>query len=355
MALTKLAIHSFRNINKLELTPGPAFNLIVGVNGSGKTSLLEAIHFLSLARSFRTRNYHKVIAFDKTHLTVFAELEDQTTLGVEKHRSGATKVRINSEELSTAAQLAAILPVCALGSDSYQVLNGAAQSRRHFLDWGVFHVEPQFLATWRETHRILRQRSAGLQQKVSVTQIKIWDELLVLQAELLDRQRLTYWQRFVIVFKQLLSQLCSFDVECRYYRGWDAEKEYSAVLQDNRAKDLSLGYTQFGPQRADLQFYTDNRLAKDVLSRGQQKLLVLAVCLAQGMLLFDNKGRRCVYLIDDLAAELDEQNCGLVIDLLKAINAQVFITCVDEQSVKRVLQFPELKKFHVKQGEQVAG
>lgn len=346
MGLSKLAIHSFRNIAKLEYTSLADFNLILGPNGSGKTSVLEAIHFLSLARSFRTRNHHKVISFEKTHLTVFAELNNKTTLGVEKHRAGATKLRIDNQEVLSNAHLAAILPVCVLNADSYQLLNGTAQNRRQFLDWGVFHFDVTFLSAWKETQRILKQRNAGLQQKLPPAQIKIWDELLVQQAELLHQQRLNYLTQFLPLFQSLMQTLYPLDIHCQYLRGWTEEISYELVLNQHWHRDQTLGYTQYGPHRADLQWRVGDRLAKDVLSRGQQKLLIIAMCLAQGLLLHQHKSQRCVYLIDDLSAELDEKNCAKVTALLTTIQAQIFITGVDEKGLQPLQDISSLARFH---------
>lgn len=350
MALTKLAIHSFRNINKVELLPAKDFNLILGPNGSGKTSVLEAINFLSLARSFRTRNHHKVIAFDKPHLTVFAELGDKVTLGVEKYRSGTAKIRVNNEDAVTSAQLAATLPVSVLNADSYQLLNGSAQNRRQFLDWGVFHFELNFISIWKEFGRILKQRNAGLQQQLPIAQVRIWDEMLVQQAELLHQQRLNYLEQFLPLFQSLFQTLYNLDIQCHYLRGWAENVSYQSILSSNWARDRTRGYTQCGPQRADLQWCVNDRLAKDVLSRGQQKLLIVAMSLAQGLLLYQHKAQRCVYLIDDLASELDEHNCGRVLRLLENMQAQVFITGVDDKGLDLISKQSDARIFYMENG-----
>ncbi|MCK4607985.1 MAG: DNA replication and repair protein RecF, partial [Gammaproteobacteria bacterium] len=122
------------------------------------------------------------------------------------------------------------------------------------------------------------------------------------------------------------------------------------LLQEHLARDLKLGYTTIGPQKADLRIRIRSLPVQDVLSRGQQKLLLFALRLAEGVLLYQQKQQRCIYLIDDLPAELDQQHRSQVIDVLTEIKAQTFITGIAQVDLDAILVGKEAKMFHVEHG-----
>lgn len=357
MALTQLQVTGVRNLHPVTLSPSPRINVLFGANGSGKTSLLEAIHLLGLARSFRSTRLHPVIQHQQSECWVFGQLrlEDERPckLGIARSREGDLQIRVDGQTLRSAAELAQILPVQLINPDSFRLLEGAPKIRRQFLDWGVFHVEPRFLGSWQRLQKALRQRNSWLRHgRLSGPEQAAWDRELCLASEELDGYRRAYIQALKPVFEQTLSELLALpDLTLSYYRGWDKERDLQEVLTQSLVRDQQLGHTQAGPQRADLRVRLAGHNATDILSRGQQKLVVCALRIAQGHLLNQARQGRCIYLVDDLPSELDEQHRRALCRLLDDLHCQVFITCVDQDLLEGGWrQDTPVALFHVEQG-----
>ena len=140
-------------------------------------------------------------------------------------------------------------------------------------------------------------------------------------------------------------------LELRFRQGWDKQSTYAEALANSDVTDRDQGFTHVGRQRADIRVLIDVHLAAETLSRGQQKLVVSALKLAQGRLLEEMNGRTCVYLIDDLPAELDGEHRRLFCQLLAGLECQVFVTCVEPETLDRVwLPNTDVRMFHVEHG-----
>lgn len=357
MSLVRLSVTGVRNLSAVTLAPSPRINLLYGDNGSGKTSLLEAIHLLGLARSFRSTRLSPVIQHEQQSCTVFGQLDALAgahQLGVSRDRDGEMQIRIDGQNARSAAQLAEALPLQLINPDSFRLLEGAPKVRRQFLDWGVFHVEPRFLPAWQRLQTALRQRNSWLRHGTldSASQAA-WDREMAQASEEIDAYRRAYIQQLKPVFEDTLAQLLDLPgLALSYYRGWDKERNLLDVLQASLARDQALGHTQAGPQRADLRVRLDGHNAAEILSRGQQKLVVCALRIAQGHLLNAARAGQCIYLVDDLPSELDEVHRRALCRLLDDLHCQVFITCVDRDLLKEGWHAETpVAMFHVEQGQ----
>ena len=353
--IQKLNVSAVRNIQALDIEPAPTVNIIYGENGSGKTSILESIHLLASGRSFRTIKLDPLINSELDEAVVFARLSDGKEIGLRKSRRQNHQLRFRSENQRNWENVARELPVQILDSNSFLLLEGGPKSRRQFLDWGVFHVEQAFVDNWRRTKKSLANRNLLLKQRVPDNeQIAAWDSELCQAAREVDRAREAYFQLFLPLFMKVYKDMNGVELDrlvIDYDRGWDAEKDISEVLIDNRGIDARYGATQNGPHRADLVFRVARSKAVDVLSRGQQKILVSSMKIAQGLLLSESLERKCIFLVDDLPAELDRDNREAVLGQLHSMGGQVFITCVELASVLDSLRDqPKLAKFHVERG-----
>lgn len=340
----------------MSLSPSPRINLLSGPNGSGKTSLLEAIHLLGLARSFRSSRQQPVIQFEQPSCTVFGELlhpDGKRLLGVSRQRDGDFQIRIDGQSARSASQLAQALPLQLINPDSFRFLEGSPRTRRQFLDWGVFHVEPGFFLAWQRLQRALRQRNSWLRHgTINQLEEAVWSRELIQASDEIDGYRRAYIQALKPLFEQSLARLIDApDLQLSYYRGWDRDRDLDQVLSANLVRDRQLGHTQAGPQRADLRLRHGAFNAVDVLSRGQQKLVVCALKIAQGHLVNQSRQGECIYLVDDLPAELDDQHRRSLCSLLEDLNCQVFITCVDQHILFDCWR-PEtpVAMFHVERG-----
>lgn len=356
MKVTQLKINGLRNLSNIHIHPCPSFNLFCGVNGSGKTSLLESLYLLGFGRSFRAPTLSTLIHHDSNTLVTFTEVVDKQAnihfVGFEKNREGRLKLKIDGQTARGIPEVAEFFPIQILCADSFDILTAGPQVRRQFLDWGVFHVEPLFFEAWLKYTRALRQRNSLLKARsLCVSQLQAWDKELIHWGALLTVYRKAYMDRFIVKFTALLKTLLTLDsLSIEFYPGWVGESLQDA-FEASGVIDRKLGYTRVGPQRADIVFKIQDALAGQILSRGQQKLFVCALILAQGQLIWETAGKSCMYLLDDLAAELDLEARRRVIEQMADTNAQVFITGIEKNFLKESIQGFEHKLFHVKQGQ----
>lgn len=354
MSLTRLVIQDFRNIKACDLSLSPGFNFLIGMNGCGKTSILEAIYHLGHGRSFRTHLTTRVIRDKQPALSVFGDISESDSslsVGICKQKDSITKIKLGGEKGCKLVQLADVLPMQLIHPDGFELLTGAPSHRRAFIDWGVFHLEPQFFTAWVRLKRLTKQRNALLKQNISYQRLAPWDRELVSLAEQIDLWRKNYVENWVNHAKALCQVfLPGYKICFSYSRGWDKDTDYATLLQNSLERDLHLGYTQSGPHRADLRLRIEGIPVSDLLSRGQLKLLVCALRLAQGLQLAQDKGKQCIYLIDDFASELDSESRALLIEQLSRIKAQVFITAIDAKSVAQMCNQTS-KMFHVEHGK----
>lgn len=357
MSLSRVTVTAVRNLHPVTLSPSPRINILHGANGSGKTSLLEAIHLLGLARSFRSNKLLPMIQYEQVACTVFGQVRGEQDavhhLGIARDRAGELKIRIDGENARSAAQLAELLPLQVINPDSFRLLEGAPKVRRQFLDWGVFHVEPRFLPAWQRLQKALRQRNSGLRHgTLDAASQAAWDRELCLASDELDGYRRAYIQALKPVFEEVLSELLGLEgLTLSYYRGWDKDKSLADVLAATLLRDQQLFHTQAGPQRADLRIRIGVHNAAEILSRGQQKLVVCALRIAQGHLLNQAKHGQCIYLVDDLPSELDEHHRRALCRLLDDLQCQVFITCVDKEFLMSGWRTDTpVSMFHVEHG-----
>lgn len=346
---------NFRNFSKLSMEPASTFNLIFGVNGSGKSSILESIYFLSLARSSRTHLTTPIITHQQRCTTLFGSIRDPNGLimsvGIKKTVSEAIEIYMNGEPAESNQCLARLLPVILINPDSYALINGGPTIKRQFLNWAVFHVEPSFMTIWKHFQRCLKQRNMALKMGLPTREIQFWDKEFVTLSYALDKVYLEYIREWTPVLQNILSILTDLDeLSVEYYPGWDREKSLDKQLEEVVFRERQQKYTALGSHRADLKLYFKGVAVHEILSRGEQKLLVFAMQLAQASLLNSLAGRKSVYLIDDMAAELDVFHRRKIIEFLVSLDAQVFLTCLERGQLVTDLPLKTSKTFHVERG-----
>ncbi|AUG98865.1 DNA replication/repair protein RecF [Pectobacteriaceae bacterium C52] len=354
MALTRLLIRDFRNIESADLALVPGFNFLVGANGSGKTSVLEAIYTLGHGRAFRSIQAARVIRHDQPEFVLHGRVESgafERSVGLSKNRLGDSTVRIDGSDGHKVAELAQLLPIQLITPEGFTLLNGGPKFRRAFLDWGCFHNEPAFLTVWSNVKRLLRQRNAALRQVSHYGQLKAWDQELVPLTARLSQWRAEYSTAIVEDITATCGQfLPEFPLTFSFLRGWDKESDYAELLERQFERDRQLGYTALGPHKADFRIRAGGVAVEDMLSRGQLKLLMCALRLAQGEFLTRQNGLKCLYLIDDFASELDSTRRRLLAERLKATQAQVFVSAVSAEQIGDMVG-EKGKMFRVEQGK----
>lgn len=364
MSLCNLSVQTFRNFSAAELTDLAPVNIFIGENGSGKTSLLEAIYCLGSSRSFRTRKWQSLIQHEREQFVVSGEvLRAGTTerLGIRRRRSEKTPlVKHRGEVLRSAGELAGVLPLQLIDSAAFQLLEGPPEVRRQWLDWGVFHVEQQhFVVAWRRYRKALQQRNALLRlPSTPASALAPWTEELIRSGERVHALRQAQFDRLLPLIASTYDEIngdasAAVGLSYHYTAGWDVDRySLGERLQASGDSDRELGYTRHGPHRADVKIRVGSRPALEVLSRGQLKTALCCIRIAQAKLLAQY-GIKSVFLIDDLSAELDSYRRRQLSRALLALNMQLFFTSIQAADLADCFEglSPQaLKRFHVKHG-----
>ncbi|WP_049631346.1 DNA replication/repair protein RecF [Cellvibrio sp. pealriver] len=359
MTLKRLLIQNLRNLSNVDISPSPEVNLFYGENGSGKTSILEAVNLLALGRSFRSHKHKALINYQQASFTVFGKVlgqdHSEVPIGINRTQEGEAFFKANGVNVPSAADLAIYLPAQVINSDTFLLLEGSPKVRRQFIDWLVFHVEPNFFPAWKAIQRCLKHRNSLLRRdRIDSFELAPWDQELVSLTETIHRFRAICIEHFNACIDELLEEFVKVDgIKLSYYRGWDKDTAYAEVLSTGVERDQRLGYTHLGSHRADLKITVKGQDAAEILSRGQQKLLVCALKIAQGFVFNQLTGRKCIYLVDDLPAELDEKYRSLLVNWLNKMKTQVFITGVERETLLSSWRdYTDItpKMFHVEQG-----
>lgn len=344
-----LRAQNLRCLESIEIPADPSQNVIIGVNGAGKTSLLEAIYVLGRGKSFRGGAVAALIRSGTDGFTVFGEVgnaDGRHRLGIQGSRGGI-EARCDGRSQVTIADLAQVLPVQVIDPQVHDLIQGGPSGRRRFIDWGVFHVKHGFLAAWRRYRRALQQRNAGLRKGLPQSVVSAWDQELVDAGLLIDAARRSYVDDDLSLSSSICVEMLGKDVKCSYLSGWAADESFAQALAGSWARDQVMRSTQVGPHRAELSIRSDGDGARHRLSRGQQKLLSIALVLTQSIVVARSIGRRVTLLVDEPAAELDDERLGRLLAMLRRDELQLFITALDRAALP--LAAPS-RVFHVEHG-----
>ncbi len=350
MALLSAQIEQLRCIERAELEFDSHATLITGPNGSGKTTLLEAVYILGRGRSFRTARLETAIRHGHHSARIVGMVEQagrQYVVGVEAG-VGETSARIAGEPVESLADLSKCIPVQAIDPGVHKLIEEGPLRRRRFIDWGVFHVERSYLQAWHRFHRALRQRNAALRQQAPDALLDAWDQELAATGSDVSDCRSRYFARARSCLESTAQSLLESEVVIEYTRGWSSDTQLSAVLAERRAVDRARRATTAGPHRADLDIRIGGKRAKDTVSRGQQKLLAAAVILGQLEFHRREQDLEPILLLDDPAAELDEQHLGRLLAAAARLRPQLVVTALHPTPFEGIGK-PGIW-FHVEQG-----
>jgi len=330
MSLRRLQVTDFRCLQSAVLDLDSRFTLISGANASGKTSLLEAIYMLGRGRSFRTRRLEHLIRRGSERFVVFGEVDGfgrRSSLGVEGSAAGV-RARLGGAKAGSLAELAPLLPVQIIDPEIHRLIEEGPSRRRRFLDWGVFHVEPRFVDDWQRFQQALKQRNAALKSRQPREVIAAWDGELVRYGEAVSAARSSYVRRLAEHAVSVTRNLLGMELSLGYRTGWARDLSLSEALRQSWNHDQESGTTQAGPHRAELGIRLDDMGVKDRISRGQQKLLAAALLLAQVRMFPADSPVQPSLLLDDPAAELDNERLAGLITEVGSQSVQLIVTAL---------------------------
>jgi len=358
--ITRLDLRNVRNVDDASLELGPGLNLFVGDNGAGKTSVLEALHLMAYGRSFRGRVRDGLIRRGQDALEVYAEWQDAarhpgiTRRAGLRHSGQDWSGRLDGADVAQLGDLCAALKVVTVEPGSHSLISGSSEIRRRFLDWGLFHVEQDYLPQWRRYARALKQRNALLKSGAGAAQLDAWDLELTDAAEPLDIRRRAYLQRLQTAVRAVATAIAPQlgEPELEFLPGWRRnELSLADALLVARDRDRTAGYTSLGPHRADWRLRFDDHREQALLSRGQAKQAALCCLLAQALdCATQDGGHWPVIALDDLASELDRHHQHQVLEYLMPGNAQILITGTEVPAHWSPAVQAAARMFHVEHG-----
>lgn len=353
MTVAELRLQNLRCLASAELALHPRINLITGDNGAGKTSVLEAVYLLGRGRSFRTPHTEQLIRYGESRLGVSGTLRaasppalrQERRLIVVCDRGGGLKATVDGHVAESLAELAALFPVQVIDPGIHRLIEEGPATRRRWLDWAMFHVEPQFLSQWRHYRRALRQRNAALR---TAGDAALWDPELERFGEALTVARKQLLDALQPIWSETLVALSAVPATLRFYRGWSATMSLAESLAAHRERDRERGSTLLGPHHFDIWLRVNGQSARDSISRGQQKLLGAAMALSMARLLCERLQESPTLLLDDPAAELDAAHTSALLAVAASLGGQQIVTALRAEQTP--LGVPD-RMFHVERGE----
>ena len=365
MFIEHLHVERFRSLDWVDINLSRRLNVFFGENGAGKTSLLESVAFLSTGRSFLTPRYQTTIQDGANDALVAARLSGHSgarQLGIQRSLDGKVTARVNGDPVTGLSHLARELPYLVVGAEGLGWMVGSPQRRRSLLDWGVFHVLGESSEVYQRYRKALDQRNKALKNaKISRAELQTWDVVLAGAGEQIVQLRQRYFELLSALMTRLLGDLIDLPkVELNLKSGYSGDKgSLLDAFERGFERDRLLGTTQSGPHRGDLTLSCRGVAVTDGLSRGQQKVLASTLVLAQQQLLIDTQDRQVILLVDDLAAELDDQRQGELLSRMAETGAQWLLSAVGSDKVQSQMlsrisglmdNAGDVRMFHVKQG-----
>lgn len=332
MILRSLISQNFRNLASEAVAFHDQVNIVVGRNGQGKTNLLEAIYFLATTKSFRTARIGSLFRFTSSSVFVSGLLHrfgvaKTLSVGLETSEARRRALMINGERVALGAYVNTI-SVFAYSSARLDILRGAPEERRRFLDRGIASIDPAYLEAVSRYGRALRQRNALLASG-DTSSLNAWDAELTTAAAPLRGGRAAYTEALLGAFAEIVAE------HGYHIRNLSISYHPSTVddLARIRRDELRARMSLVGPQRDLLEFSVDGRPAAEVLSGGEQKMVVLFLKFAKLNLFSRRFDEPALFLLDDIDAELDLEILERLLLKLPS-RTQVFATSAKERFLR---------------------
>ena len=330
--------------------------MLVGENGAGKTALLEAIHLLARGRSFRTPHAKQLICHDQSELLVRGEVASgamRHSLARSKSSTGANEARIDSHPVNRQSRYAELLPLqTLLPGVADLVLDGPA-IRREFIDWGLFHVEPNYLVSAQRFRKALTQRAVWLKTSPSSDFARDpWVETLAATAAEINIWRRRFVDALDTQLHQTLGRMqADFSCDLRYHGSGFSTEEMLEQLGGSYERDKQYATTHVGPHRADVDVRVNGIPAKTIVSRGQAKLIASAITLSYSAELGKRSSVQPILLLDEEGAELEEYHRERFFSELQVMGCQVIATTTDQpEHLLGISSLDTARVFHVEHG-----
>ena len=337
LLVERLYVENFRNLGAVLLSPAPRLNLIHGDNGHGKTSLIEALYVLATTRSFRTTRLGEVIRTEKPSARLMART---SSLGLTQTQEAGIFPRnrsfsVDEQRVKRHLDYAVKTPVIVFHPGDLGLVHGAAGGRRTLLDRVGLYLDPAAAEARLRYQEVQKERQALLAQRgIRASELDVYEELLSKSGAAFARARKRAAERVKAALVPALSQMAPEGLSpvVEYQPGGTEDpEEFRRQLQERRQKDLFRGAATFGPQRDELRLELEGRPARSHASQGQQRLLTLALKIAELDCVRSATGLEPILLLDDISSELDPTRTEAVFRFLRETESQVFVTTTRPQ------------------------
>ena len=366
MILRKIDLQNFRLFSQITLNFSDGINLITGKNGQGKTSILEAIHYLALTKSFRTSKDKNAVKYSQSFLNIrgniVSDTSQQNNIRLYYSSQDSKQIFVNDKRITKFSEYIGTIPCVVLTLDDLKLSYGSPSERRKFFDILLSQVSPVYLENLKNYRRSVQQRSTLLtdRNKGNInSQISIWNEQLVKYGVPIARKR-----RHLIDFlnKYLSEKYQNFSgedekIQARYKNNitssdiGDISDEqlaelFESKLETNFERELALQTTITGPHRDDIEFYKDNKSFREYASQGENKTLIIVLKFLEWEYLSQNRKKNPVLLLDDIFGELDDNRMNRLLEYLQPVGQTFITTTMDHKFSDSI----DSKKYIIENG-----
>ena len=357
MSVKEIDLVSFRNHAHINLKLGEGLNVIYGENGSGKTSILEAIYSLSLGRSFRTSKIQELVKTGEEFLSVkgiFMNSGMENILLLNQTSEGRRKIIRNGAPLKGLKDLVGHNPMVLVSPEEQKITQGSPAERRTYFDRLFSEIRKNYIIILSDFARVLKQRNAAIQRfrenRCGKNEIMTWNQQFIDLSKKLWLIREDIHSTFSIFLKKVVDQYSEGKVklESQYLPSGD-KNEFENSFKNNLETDIRVGRTMSGPHRDNYDFFFQGKDIRQFGSQGEHKLSLVLLKLAEFLHIHEETGKQPVLLLDDLFSKLDFQRSDDLLGLLKT-GAQTIITTTDLVDIKRHkidLDIEANKTFHL--------
>jgi len=349
MYLNKLVLTNFKNYSNAALALSEKINCFSGDNGSGKTNLLDAIHYLSFTKSFFNLLDQQNILFDEEFFRIegsyFMEGERQETVVCIQKRNHRKILKLNDKEYDRLADHIGLFPLVMISPADANLIHGGSEDRRKYMDSVISQFDKFYLDDLITYHRLLFQRNKLLKQFAETrtfdkSALEVWDVQLIPACNRIYLKRREFIEKFIPVFTRHFAGICGGNEEVAIqYESSLHQHVFADLLEQSKDNDRYAGYTTVGIHKDDLVFQIGGMPLKKFGSQGQQKSFVVAVKLAQFDYTRDIKGYKPLLLLDDVFDKLDDKRVENILLLVSEDHfGQIFITDTSEDRLKKSVE-----------------
>ncbi len=358
MILQSLNILNYRNIREASLEFSPKLNCFVGLNGQGKTNVLDAIYLLSFTKSA----YTSQDSLNITHGEEMAMVQGnygEFTISCGLRKGVKKQFRKDKKDYPRLLDHIGLIPLVMVCPADHQLIEEGSDERRRFMDVVIGQRNRKYLDCLATYNALLKQRNALLKQYADAPTppddlLEVLEWQMIEPAEYIFRARTEFFKEFEPYFQEVYKVISgSAEAPALRYISQLQDRELREAYIRTRQRDLILGWTSQGPHKDDLDMRLGDYPLKQVGSQGQQRTFVLAMKLAQALYLADSTGEAPILLLDDIFDRLDSERVERIVAMVQGEQfGQIFITDTDRQHLTDIIQpGPDAKIFHVENGQ----